>query len=90
MASNLEDPSRGYGWRVELRITTTLAAQLRSAEEAWCRLIRGANRLSDESGAVAVTPDRDAFYVLVAGDSNAFVRQNIDKHLRLMHYFMSY
>ncbi|KAG8664957.1 uncharacterized protein FPOAC1_012934 [Fusarium poae] len=32
MASNLEDPSRGYGWRVELRITTALAAQLRPAE----------------------------------------------------------
>ncbi|KAF4946339.1 hypothetical protein FSARC_14217 [Fusarium sarcochroum] len=26
IASNLEDPSRGYGWRIELRITTTLAA----------------------------------------------------------------
>jgi hypothetical protein len=25
MASNLKDLSRGYGWRVELRITTTLA-----------------------------------------------------------------
>ncbi|PNP59958.1 hypothetical protein FNYG_14709 [Fusarium nygamai] len=34
MASNLEDPSRGYGWQVKLRITITLAAQLRPAEEA--------------------------------------------------------
>lgn len=90
MSSNLEDPSRGYGWRVELRITTTLAAQLRPAEEAWLRLVKQANRLSDEPGAVAVTPDRDAFYVLAAGDFNAFVRQNIDKHLRLMDYIMSY
>ncbi|KAH7169649.1 uncharacterized protein B0J16DRAFT_383561 [Fusarium flagelliforme] len=90
MASNLEDPSRGYGWRVELRITTTLAAQLRPAEEAWWRLIKRANRLSDGPGAVAVTPDRNAFYVLAAGDFNAFVRQNIDKHLRLMDYIMSY
>jgi hypothetical protein len=90
MASNLEDPSRGYGWRVELRITTTLAAQLRTAEEAWWRLMKRANRLSDEPGAVAVTPDRDAFYVLAAGDLNTFVRQNIDKHLRLMDYIMMY
>ena len=90
MSSNLEDPSRGYGWRVELRITTTLAAQLWPAEEAWWRLVKRANRLSDEPGAVAVTPDRDAFYVLAAGDFNAFVRQNIDKHLRLMDYIMSY
>ncbi|KAF4962044.1 hypothetical protein FSARC_9851 [Fusarium sarcochroum] len=72
MASNLEDPSRGYGWRVELRITTTLAAQLRPAEEAWWRLVKQANRLSNEPGAVAVTPDRDAFYVLAAGDLNTF------------------
>ncbi|KAH7230971.1 hypothetical protein BKA59DRAFT_536001 [Fusarium tricinctum] len=78
MASNLKDLSRGYGWR------------LRPAEEAWWRLIKRANRLSDEPGAVAVTPDRDAFYILVAGDLNAFVRQNIDKHLRLMDYIMSY
>ncbi|KAF9768807.1 hypothetical protein IL306_013841 [Fusarium sp. DS 682] len=90
MASNLEDPSRGYGWRIELRITTTLAAQLQPAEEAWWRLIKRANRLSDEPGAIAVAPDRDAFYVLAAGDLNAFVRQNIDKHLRLMDYIMSY
>ncbi|RBR24106.1 uncharacterized protein FIESC28_03105 [Fusarium coffeatum] len=90
MASNLEDPSRGYGWRVELRITTSLAAQLRPAEEAWWRLIKRVNRLSDEPGAVAVAPDRDAFYILAAGDFNTFVRQNIDKHLRLMDYIMSY
>ena len=90
MASNLEDPSRGYGWRIELRISTTLAAQLRPAEEAWWQLIKRASRLSDGSGAVPVTPDRDAFYVLAAGDFNAFVRQNIDKHLRLMDYIMSY
>ncbi|SCO92712.1 uncharacterized protein FRV6_16840 [Fusarium oxysporum] len=90
MASNLEDSSRGYGWRIELRITTTLAAQLRPAEEAWWQLIKRANRLSNEPGAVAVTPDRDAFYVLAAADFNAFVRQNIDKHLRLMDYIMSY
>ncbi|KAL9572227.1 hypothetical protein ACKAV7_003640 [Fusarium commune] len=90
MASNLEDPSRGYGWRVELRITTTLAAQLRPAEEAWWQLIKRANRLSDEPGAIAVTPDRNAFYILTAGDFNTFIRQNIDKHLRLMDYIMSY
>ncbi|KAJ4263289.1 hypothetical protein NW762_006107 [Fusarium torreyae] len=90
IASNLEDPSRGYGWRVELRITITLAAQLRPAEEAWWRLVKQANQLSDEPGAVAVIPDRDAFYVLAAGNLNAFVRQNIDKHLRLMDYIMSY
>ncbi|RYC78829.1 hypothetical protein BFJ63_vAg18298, partial [Fusarium oxysporum f. sp. narcissi] len=90
MASNLEDSSRGYGWRIELRITTTLAAQLRPAEEAWWQLIKRANRLSNEPGAVAVRPDRDAFYVLAAADFNAFVRQNIDKHLRLMDYIMSY
>ncbi|KAF4440041.1 hypothetical protein F53441_12412 [Fusarium austroafricanum] len=59
MTSNLEDSSRGYGWRIELR-------------------------------AIAVRPDRDAFYVLAAADFNAFVRQNIDKHLRLMDYIMSY
>ncbi|KAG8664695.1 uncharacterized protein FPOAC1_013475 [Fusarium poae] len=90
MASNLKDPSRGYGWRIELRITTALAAQLRPAEEAWWQLTKRTNRLSDEPGAVTVTPDRNAFYVLAAGDFNAFVRQNIDKHRRLMDYIMSY
>ncbi|KAI1025226.1 hypothetical protein LB504_009978 [Fusarium proliferatum] len=70
MASNLKDPSRGYGWRVKLRITISLAAQLRPAEEAWWRLIKQANRLSNEPGAVTVTPDRDAFYILAARDFN--------------------
>ncbi|KAF4960038.1 hypothetical protein FGADI_1241 [Fusarium gaditjirri] len=90
VASNLEDSSRGYGWRIELRITTTLAAQLRPAEEAWWQLVKRVNQLPDQPGAVAVTPDRDAFYLLRAADFNAFVRQNIDKHLRLMDYIMSY
>ncbi|EXK25679.1 hypothetical protein FOMG_17671 [Fusarium oxysporum f. sp. melonis 26406] len=40
MASNLKDSSLGYSWRIELRITITLAAQLRPAEEAWWQLIK--------------------------------------------------
>ncbi|KAG4273451.1 hypothetical protein FPRO04_14552 [Fusarium proliferatum] len=63
---------------------------LRPEEESWWGLIRQANGLRDEPRAMAVTPDRDAFYVLRASDLNTFVRNNIDKHLRLMDYISSY
>ncbi|KAH7169610.1 hypothetical protein DER46DRAFT_624738 [Fusarium sp. MPI-SDFR-AT-0072] len=71
MASNLEDPSRGYGWR------------LRPAEEAWWQLIKQANRLSDKPD--PSTPQSAAsLYAIVMLSLRHFINHQLHALARIL------
>lgn len=84
LAHNLKHNSAvSYGWRIELRVTRSLAKAVQGAEDSWSRLVRGD---SMDSGRFAVRTDRAAFFVVPAQAFTEFLYYNIDKHLRLMDY----
>ncbi|MDB5910723.1 MAG: hypothetical protein JWP34_4837 [Massilia sp.] len=97
MTAAFQDLGRGYGCRLEFRITQRLAQQLREAETSWWQLVRRTNGLPIQDAHIStgrrplvVRPDRNAFFIVEARQFNLFLQKNIDKHLRLMDYIRSY
>lgn len=97
LSNDLDDETRGFGWRFELRVTTQLAERVAEAEAAWAELVRGDGppRLGYLAGqpyepnvpaATNIRADRNSFYILEASIFNRFVRKNIQKHVQLLDY----
>jgi hypothetical protein len=97
MTAAFQDLGRGYGCRLEFRITQRLAQGLKEAEASWWQLVRRTNSLPAHNTRgtrgprrLVVHPDRNAFFVVEAREFNLFLQGNIEKHLRLMDYIRSY
>ncbi|KAJ9133318.1 hypothetical protein NKR23_g10812 [Pleurostoma richardsiae] len=78
MHANLEDAGRGYGWRLELRVSTELAAAVEDVESSLLTLVtcpgaRSPSPTSDLLRPLAFAPDRVAFFVVAAREFNMFL-----------------